>query len=187
MCSRCSFQDDCLQPSAWISISEDSQQQDMVSYQVEKSSSGEKITLTVKVHLNVHGTGSLTSACIFLTRNDHLCDRTNPAPALPQCSCLFSSDQLPAEGDLSPSNSPVDFSMTKWSILLRDCFPVFFHIGLNVTVKIRVGKQNLTENLMLTNCSDITGPPTSALSVRNPRSVMLRLSTLIWLCFDLLV
>ncbi|XP_045555769.1 plexin-C1 isoform X5 [Salmo salar] len=130
--SRCSFQDDCLQPSAWISISEDSQQQNMVSYQVEKSNSGEKITLTVKVHLNVHRTGSLTFACIFLTRSVNLCDRTSPSPALPRCSCLFSSDQLPAE-------------------------------GLDVTVEIRVGKQNLTEKLMLTNCSDITGPPTSAL------------------------
>ncbi|XP_055761534.1 plexin-C1-like isoform X2 [Salvelinus fontinalis] len=130
--SRCSFQDDCLQSSAWISISEDSQQQNMVSYQVEKSSSGEKITLTVKVHLNVHGTGSLTFTCHFFNTRGDLCDRTSPAPALPRCSCLFSSDQLPAE-------------------------------GLDVTVKIRVGKQNLTEKLMLTNCSDITGPPTSAL------------------------
>ncbi|XP_055761813.1 plexin-C1-like isoform X1 [Salvelinus fontinalis] len=130
--SRCSFQDDCLQPSAWISISEDSQQQNMVSYQVEKSSSGEKITLTVKVHLNVHGTGSLTFTCHFFNTRGDLCDRTSPAPALPRCSCLFSSDQLPAE-------------------------------GLDVTVEIRVGKQNLTEKLMLTNCSDITGPPTSAL------------------------
>ncbi|XP_071242732.1 plexin-C1-like isoform X3 [Salvelinus alpinus] len=130
--SRCSFQDDCLQPSAWISISEDSQQQNMVSYQVEKSSSGEKITLTVKVHLNVNGTGSLTFTCHFFNTSGDLCDRTSPAPALPRCSCLFSSDQLPAE-------------------------------GLDVTVEIRVGKQNLTEKLMLTNCSDITGPPTSAL------------------------
>ncbi|KAM9403207.1 plexin-C1-like isoform 4-T4 [Salvelinus alpinus] len=130
--SRCSFQDDCLQPSAWISISEDSQQQNMVSYQVEKSSSGEKITLTVKVHLNVNGTGSLTFTCHFFNTRGDLCDRTSPAPTLPRCSCLFSSDQLPAE-------------------------------GLDVTVEIRVGKQNLTEKLMLTNCSDITGPPTSAL------------------------
>ncbi|XP_024228669.2 plexin-C1 isoform X2 [Oncorhynchus tshawytscha] len=130
--SRCSFQGDCLQPSAWISISEDSQQQNMVSYQVEKSSSGERITLTVKVHLNVNGTGSLTFTCNFFNKRGDLCDRTSPAPAFPQCSCLFSSDQLPAE-------------------------------GLNVTVKIRVGKQNLAEKLMLTNCSDISGPPTSAL------------------------
>ncbi|XP_055793768.1 plexin-C1-like isoform X2 [Salvelinus fontinalis] len=134
--SRCSFQDDCLQPSAWISISEDSQQQNMVSYQVEKSSSGEEITLTAKVHLTVNGTGSLTFTCNFFNTSSpqrgDLCKRTSPAPAFPQCSCLFSSDQLPAG-------------------------------GLNATVKIRVGKQNLVEKLMLTNCSDITGPPTSAL------------------------
>ncbi|XP_041709526.2 plexin-C1-like isoform X1 [Coregonus clupeaformis] len=130
--SRCSFQDDCLQPSAWISISEDSQQQNMVTYQVEKNSSGEKFTLTVKVHLNVNGIGSLAFACNFLIGSGNLCDSTSPAPALPQCSCLFSIDQLPAK-------------------------------GLNVTVKIRLGKQNLVEKLMLTDCSDITGPPTSAL------------------------
>ncbi|XP_038852598.1 plexin-C1-like [Salvelinus namaycush] len=134
--SRCSFQDDCLQASAWISISEDSQQQNMVSYQMEKSSSGEEITLTVKVHLTVNGTGSLTFTCNFFNTSSpqrgDLCKRTSPAPAFPRCSCLFSSDQLPAG-------------------------------GLNATVKIRVGKQALTEKLMLANCSDITGPPTSAL------------------------
>ncbi|XP_047430734.1 plexin-C1 isoform X1 [Mugil cephalus] len=35
--------------------------------------------------------------------------------------------------------------------------------GLDVTVKMRLGKTNLSERLKLTNCSDISGPPTSVL------------------------
>ncbi|XP_047431419.1 plexin-C1-like [Mugil cephalus] len=35
--------------------------------------------------------------------------------------------------------------------------------GLHVTVMMRLGKTNLSERLKLTNCSDISGPPTSVL------------------------
>ncbi|KAL0962811.1 hypothetical protein UPYG_G00345790 [Umbra pygmaea] len=129
--SRCSFLDDCLQPSVWISIPEDSQQQSLVSYQVEKSSSGE-IKLTAMLHLSVNGTEHPNFACNF---PGNLCGRSSPAPVFPQCSCLFSSSKLPTH-------------------------------GLNVTLKIRVGNASLSEMLMLTNCSDITGPPTSALCSR---------------------
>ncbi|KAL0962812.1 hypothetical protein UPYG_G00345810 [Umbra pygmaea] len=130
--SRCSFLDDCLQPSVWISIPEDSQQQSLVSYQVEKSSSGEEIKLTAMLHLSVNGTEHPNFACNF---PGNLCDRSSPAPVFPQCSCLFSSSKLSTQ-------------------------------GLNVTLKIRVGKASLSEKLMLTNCSDVTGPPTSALCSR---------------------
>ncbi|KAL0962810.1 hypothetical protein UPYG_G00345780 [Umbra pygmaea] len=127
--SRCSFLDDCLQPSVWISIPEDSQQQSLVSYQVEKSSSGEEIKLTAMLHMSVNGTEHPNFSCNF---PGNLCDRSSPAPVFPQCYCLFSSSKLHTQ-------------------------------GLNVNLKIRVGKASLSEMLMLTNCSDITGPPTSAL------------------------
>ncbi|XP_010898435.4 plexin-C1 isoform X1 [Esox lucius] len=130
--SRCSFLYDCLPPSNWISIPDDYNQQRIVSHQVEKGSSGEKITLTAKVHLNVIGTESPLFACNFA---GDLCDTASPGPEFPQCYCLFSSGKLPAK-------------------------------GLDVSVKIRVGKAALSEKLMLTNCSDITGPPTFDLCSR---------------------
>ncbi|KAJ8006824.1 hypothetical protein DPEC_G00111230 [Dallia pectoralis] len=126
--SRCSFLDDCDPTSNWLSIPDDHHQQRLVSYQVEKSISGEKITLTVEVNMKVR-TESPVFACNFAS---NLCDTTTPAPVFPRCFCKFSSDKLPAK-------------------------------GLEVNVKIRVERVSLPEKLMLTNCSDITGPPTSVL------------------------
>lgn len=55
-----------------------------------------QITLTIKTHLSVGGTGVQTNfACQFSTSIGELCDRAGPVP---QCSCLLSNNTLPAEG-----------------------------------------------------------------------------------------
>ncbi|XP_076006694.1 plexin-C1-like [Genypterus blacodes] len=91
---RCTSEDDC--PDS-LSISDDSHQKKMVSYQVGSGSNGQ-VTLHVQTHLTV-GRPELQSnfACEFSTYSDKLCTITD-SPQFPWCICTFSESLFSTEG-----------------------------------------------------------------------------------------
>ncbi|KAM8740467.1 plexin-C1-like [Acanthopagrus schlegelii] len=90
---------------------------------------------------------------ITLTIQTHV---TAGSEALANFACQFStsSSQL-----CIMNNAPPQFPQCT-CILTNSILPAD---GMHVTVMIRLGKTRLTEELKLTNCDDITGPPTSVL------------------------
>ncbi|XP_055009253.1 plexin-C1 [Boleophthalmus pectinirostris] len=88
---RCTFESDC-QNSSWVSISEDFQEEEMVSFKAERNASGQ-ITIRVQMHMSVGPSKPKNFACHF-TR---LCG-PGPAPSYPQCICVLHDIRLPAQG-----------------------------------------------------------------------------------------
>ncbi|KAM8740468.1 plexin-C1-like isoform 1-T1 [Acanthopagrus schlegelii] len=90
---------------------------------------------------------------ITLTIKTHV---TGGSEALANFACQFSasSSQL-----CIMNNAPPQFPQCT-CILTNSTLPTE---GMHVTVKTKLGKTRLTEELKLTNCSDIMGPPTSDL------------------------
>ncbi|XP_028256676.1 plexin-C1 isoform X2 [Parambassis ranga] len=92
-----------------------------------------QISLNIQTHLTVRQNMSSNFTCQFSVATVMLCSGKNPRPQFPQCTCIFSNN----------TTFPAD--------------------GLQVTVQITLGQMQLLEQLKLTNCSDISGPPSSAL------------------------
>ncbi|KAF7658340.1 hypothetical protein LDENG_00013920 [Lucifuga dentata] len=127
---KCTFEDECPN-SVWLSIPDDSHQQQMVSYHVKRSSDGQ-IALHVQAHLTVGGAQQLSNfACQFSINFGQLCTRQYSNPRL-QCICSVSNH-------------------------------IHFTKDVGVTIKMRLGLEELREELKLTNCSDIRGTKTFSL------------------------
>lgn len=120
----CTFEDDC-QDSDWISIPDDSHQQKMVSYKVEKDGTGQvqityklltiiscgchlflfstltsflsQITFNIQTHLTGGQKALSNFACRFQSISSQLCSRASPPPQFPQCTCILDRT-LTAEG-----------------------------------------------------------------------------------------
>ncbi|KAK7895959.1 hypothetical protein WMY93_021284 [Mugilogobius chulae] len=87
---RCTFESDC-QHSSWVSISEDFQQEKMISFKSEINTSGQ-ITVIVELHMSVGPNSPDNFACQF----SQDC-KPSPPPSYPQCTCVL-SNILPARG-----------------------------------------------------------------------------------------
>ncbi|KAK7939471.1 hypothetical protein WMY93_002797 [Mugilogobius chulae] len=87
---RCTFESDC-QNSSWVSISEDFQQEKMISFKSEINTSGQ-ITVIVELHMSVGPNSPDNFACQF----SQDC-KPSPPPSYPQCTCVL-SNILPARG-----------------------------------------------------------------------------------------
>ncbi|XP_029350755.1 plexin-C1 [Echeneis naucrates] len=92
-----------------------------------------KIRLNIQTHLTVGQKAFSNFACHFSVSSRQLCNLTNAGPP----------------------------KFPQCTCILSDSS--FLSEGLTVTVRIRLGTMELNERLMLTNCSNIRGPPTSAL------------------------
>ncbi|TNN54600.1 Plexin-C1 [Liparis tanakae] len=132
----CTFEDDC-QDSDWISVPEDSQPK-MVSYKVVKDGGG-------------GGVGRLT-----LVIQTHL---TVGREARANFSCQFTSSSSEL---CSPQSPPAQFPQCT-CVLSNGTLPAE---GRTVTLTLRLGSTELSEQLHLSGCSDIRGPPTSVLCRR---------------------
>ncbi|XP_066522968.1 plexin-C1 [Hoplias malabaricus] len=84
---KCSTEANCSN-SAWISISEDSFQKELISFQVNEVST--KVTLNL--YLNVKATQKLPITCNFTEGDENLCDSVND---FPKCTCNISKERLP--------------------------------------------------------------------------------------------
>ncbi|KAM9334613.1 plexin-C1 [Symphorus nematophorus] len=71
----------------------------------------------------------------------------------------FTCNFIPSSGRLCSASPPPGFPLCT-CILENSTLPAE---GLQVTVRIRLGKTHLTEQLKIRNCADISGPPTSVL------------------------
>ncbi|XP_029016185.1 plexin-C1 isoform X2 [Betta splendens] len=91
----CEFEDDC-KDSEWLSIPEDFHN-DPVSYKLERSHVGQ-LKLIVQTHLTTSQKDPSGFACQFVGAFGEMCDRNNPPPQFPQCTCILKSGTLPDEG-----------------------------------------------------------------------------------------
>ncbi|XP_029016213.1 plexin-C1-like isoform X1 [Betta splendens] len=91
----CEFEDDC-KDSEWLSIPEDFHN-DPVSYKLERSHAGQ-LKLIVQTHLTTRQKDLSGFACQFVGAFGEMCDRNNPPPQFPQCTCILRSGTLPDEG-----------------------------------------------------------------------------------------
>ncbi|XP_076152362.1 plexin-C1-like isoform X2 [Alosa pseudoharengus] len=103
--SRCRFQHDCSN-SDWVSVPGTSQQRDIMSVHMIRSSTGQDITVTAAPNLN----GGIRPSCAL-----EKCDSPGPS----NCSCTFSSESFPAEG-LRVTITVQTETLTK-DVLLKNC------------------------------------------------------------------
>ncbi|XP_031439215.2 plexin-C1-like [Clupea harengus] len=82
--SRCSFQHDCSS-SDWVSVPGTSQQREIISVHMKRSTNGQDITVTASPNLN----SGIHFSCAL-----EKCDSPGPS----SCSCILSSESFPAEG-----------------------------------------------------------------------------------------
>ncbi|XP_076862885.1 plexin-C1-like isoform X1 [Brachyhypopomus gauderio] len=95
--SKCSTQHECSD-STWISIPDKPFQKGLISFQVAKHSVSSLIQLTATLHLGVESPGRPPLfLCTFRSGSKDLCDG-RPTAIFPNCSCSFSSQDLPSEG-----------------------------------------------------------------------------------------
>ncbi|XP_036432623.1 plexin-C1-like [Colossoma macropomum] len=112
--NECSIQDECSN-SIWISIPEDSFQEELISFHVNKVST--KVILNL--YLNVEVTHSPSSTCTFKTGDRNLCDSSTVA--FPNCSCTFSSQHLPPDGLRVTATVTIGDQRITESLKLRSC------------------------------------------------------------------
>ncbi|XP_041934139.1 plexin-C1 [Alosa sapidissima] len=105
--SRCRFQHDCSN-SDWVSVPGTSQQRDIMSVHMIRSSTGQDITVTAAPNLN----RGIRFSCAV-----EKCDSPGPS----NCSCTFSSESFPAEGlSLRVTITVQTETLTK-DVLLKNC------------------------------------------------------------------
>lgn len=109
----CTFEGDCKN-SSWVSISEDFQQEKMVSFRTESNAS-HQVTLTVQLHVSVGPNKPDNFACQFSI------PCANRPPLFPQCICVLHNTSLSTQG------AEVTVKMRLWrkilekKINLRNC------------------------------------------------------------------
>lgn len=103
----CVFESDCKN-SSWASISEDLQQERMVSFKVESNAS-HQVTLIVQTHVSVWPNKPDNFACQISIRCRH-----SPPPSFPQCICVLHNTAL--------SGSDVTVRMRMWKTTHRVAF-----------------------------------------------------------------
>ncbi|KAK3558276.1 hypothetical protein QTP86_013929 [Hemibagrus guttatus] len=91
--NRCWIQEKC-QMSTWISISKDSFQKELISFQVSMFS----VEINLSLHLHLDATESLPLTCTFKAGSVDLCKRSSTVTRIPKCSCNFPEKHLSSNG-----------------------------------------------------------------------------------------
>ncbi|KAM4615225.1 plexin-C1 [Polymixia lowei] len=120
--ASCTFEDECPD-GYWLSISDDTKQQEMISYQVNRSNM--QITLTIQTHLTVNGASPLNNlTCQLSTSVNHSCVLNDSVPPFPKCSCILPSSRLPAKGLDVTVNITIGSVHLIEQLTLNNCFDI---------------------------------------------------------------
>ncbi|KAG7324189.1 hypothetical protein KOW79_012205 [Hemibagrus wyckioides] len=114
--NRCCMQKKC-QNSTWISISKDSIQKELISFQVSMLSV--EINLSLQLHLDA--TEGLLLTCTFKAGIVDLCKRSSTVTRIPKCSCNFPEEHLPSDGLKVIVTATISNQTLTESLTLKSC------------------------------------------------------------------
>ncbi|KAI4903090.1 hypothetical protein NFI96_025625, partial [Prochilodus magdalenae] len=134
---KCSIRDECSD-SNWIYIPEDSFQKELISFHVFEVST----ELTLNLHLSVNGSENPLFTCSVIRENENLC--TSSSVVFPNCTCNFSSQQLPANVTV---NVTIEDQKITERLKLRSCPDITETSPYDRVMSCTSLKQNVCEGL----------------------------------------